>query len=113
MRPVGARGRNRRTFGAVFPVAAALVFALLAAAPSAWCATPKEALCAVCHVDEGTNAPEPVRATRTHEGREFHFCSERCASVFEKNPSRYLGAPATAPVDTANVLFPRLSTAPT
>ena len=110
MRVLGARG-GHRAFAAWISAAAAVV-AAFAAAP-AWCATPEEALCAVCHVDEGTNHPEPVRATRTHEGREFHFCSERCAGIFEKNPARYRSVPATAPVDTANVHFPRLSTAPT
>ena len=111
MRATETRGGNRRAFVAWFAAAAVLVITL--AAPPVRCAPPQEALCPVCHVDEGTNHPEPVKATRTHEGREFHFCSERCAGIFEKNPSRYRSVPAAAPVDTANVLFPRFSTAPT
>ena len=76
--------------------------------------TPATALCLVCHVEEGTNTPETVRATRRHEGVEYHFCSERCASRFEKDPAKYIAA-APAPDSTAagGMLFPRFSTAPT
>jgi YHS domain-containing protein len=101
--------RNRRHAAAALVLAVTM---LLAASP-AMASAPAEALCPVCHVDEGTTAPEPVRASRTHEGKEFHFCSERCAKVFEGNPARYRSVVPPAPVDTASVLFPRLSTAPT
>jgi YHS domain-containing protein len=107
--------RNRGLADRLHAACVALVLAatLILAASPAMASTPAEALCPVCHVDEGTTAAEPVRASRTHEGREFHFCSERCAKEFERNPARYRSAASTAPVDTASVLFPRLSTAPT
>lgn len=76
-------------------MALGLCFALVAgSAVDAFAAAgrPEAAICLVCHVEEGTNAAEPVRATRTHEGREYHFCSDRCADRFEKDPARYLAA---------------------
>ena len=77
---------------------AGLILALfLVAAPA--CAdteAPERALCVVCQVDEGATAPEPVRATRTHGEHTIHFCSERCARIFEKDPHKYLEALAAA-----------------
>ena len=55
----------------------------------------REALCVVCQVKEGATAVEPVRAVRTHEGREFAFCSEKCAEEFDTDPAAY--APPTLP----------------
>jgi len=52
----------------------------------------ERALCVVCQVDEGGTVAEPVRATRKHGDRVVHFCSDRCARIFEKDPHRYLAA---------------------
>lgn len=53
-------------------------------------ATPERALCRVCHVREGTNEEEPVRAVRTHAGIEYGFCTEKCAEAFDADPEAYL-----------------------
>jgi thiol-disulfide isomerase/thioredoxin len=62
-------------------------------------AAAKRALCLVCHVKEGATEEEVVKATRTHAGVEYGFCSERCAAEFEADPAAYVPAayPAPAP----------------
>lgn len=50
----------------------------------------REAVCIVCAVREGTTHAEPVRATRTHDGREYAFCSERCAREFAADPAAFV-----------------------
>ena len=74
---------------------AGLILALFLCAAPAFADT-ERALCVVCQVDEGAIAPEPVRATRTHGEHTIHFCSERCARIFEKDPHKYLEALAAA-----------------
>lgn len=69
-----------------------LALSLFAAPAIADTEAPERALCVVCQVDEGATVPEPVRATRTHGEHTIHFCSERCARVFEKDPHKYLEA---------------------
>ncbi|HKQ19577.1 MAG TPA: hypothetical protein VJW75_07495, partial [Candidatus Eisenbacteria bacterium] len=66
---------------------AGLILALFLVVAPAFADTeaPERALCVVCQVDEGAIAPEPVRATRTHGEHTIHFCSERCARIFEKD----------------------------
>ncbi|MCF3931825.1 heavy metal translocating P-type ATPase [Acuticoccus sp. M5D2P5] len=47
--------------------------------------------------------PEGGGPTRAHDGRTFHFCSERCAETFAAEPTRYLepgAAPAEPPAGT-------------
>lgn len=55
-------------------------------------------------------APERAATTRTHRGAVLHFCSNDCATTFDRNPTRYLtpaspttGVPpgGTAPVRLA------------
>jgi len=53
-------------------------------------AAPEKALCLVCKVTEGATEEEPVKAVRTHEGKEYGFCSEKCAKAFEADPAAYL-----------------------
>lgn len=53
-------------------------------------AAPKTALCLVCKVKHGEAAEEPVRAVRTHEGKEYGFCSEKCAEAFDADPAAYV-----------------------
>lgn len=64
-------------------------------APLVVAAAAREAICHVCRVREGTTHPEPVRATRTHEGVEYGFCAERCAREFAADPAAFL--PPTFP----------------
>ncbi len=109
-------------------VLAAALPALLAASGAAGASEPAgmvepaaEALCSVCFVEEGTTGPEGVRATRSHGGVEYRFCSDRCAEKFEKEPSRYIEALTGHEADAAvtdsppisGMVFPRTSTAPT
>jgi thiol-disulfide isomerase/thioredoxin len=47
-------------------------------------------LCMVCAVLHGEAEDEPVRAKHTHEGKEYGFCSEKCAKAFAEDPLAYL-----------------------
>ena len=67
-----------------------LLLPILAAFAPAPDAAPAKALCIVCAVTGGESEPEPVRATRTHAGKEYGFCSEKCAKAFEADPAAYL-----------------------
>lgn len=71
---------------AIVTLALGLGLATLAAHPAA----AREALCLVCQVKEGATHLEPVRATRTHEGAEYGFCSESCAEEFMTDPLAYV-----------------------
>ena len=53
-------------------------------------AAPESALCLVCKVTEGATEEEPVKAVRTYEGKEYFFCSEKCAKAFTADPAAYL-----------------------
>ena len=53
-------------------------------------AAPSKALCLVCKVTEGATEEEPVKAVRTYEGKEYGFCSEKCAKAFTADPAAYL-----------------------
>ncbi len=53
-------------------------------------AAPEMAICLVCAVAHGESEPEPVKAVRTHEGKVYGFCSEKCAKEFEADPAAYL-----------------------
>lgn len=58
-------------------------------------AAPEKALCLVCKVTEGATEEEPVKAVRTYEGKEYFFCSEKCAKAFTADPAAYV--PPTFP----------------
>ncbi len=47
-------------------------------------------VCMVCKVKHGEAEPEPVKATRTHDGESYGFCSEDCAREFASDPLAYL-----------------------
>ena len=47
-------------------------------------------LCMVCQVKHGEAELEPVKATRTHDGKSYGFCSEKCAEDFAADPIAYL-----------------------
>jgi thiol-disulfide isomerase/thioredoxin len=59
----------------------------------------RKEVCLVCKVKEGANEPEVAKAFRTHEGKEYGFCSEKCAQAFEAEPAAYVPAeyPKPAP----------------
>lgn len=46
--------------------------------------------CLVCAVLHGEAEDEPVRAKRTHEGKEYGFCSAKCAQEFAADPEAFL-----------------------
>ena len=67
----------------------------------------KMAICRVCVVNHGEGEPEAVKATRTYQGKEYGFCSDKCAKTFDADPAAYLepefprAAPAFALSDLA------------
>jgi peroxiredoxin len=63
---------------------------LPAHAPAAAREEAKEAICHVCRVMSGETHAEPVRATRTHEGAEYGFCSADCAKQFDLDPAAFV-----------------------
>ncbi len=103
----GARGRARLALALVAAAALGGIGPATSAAP-AWAAesTAREALCVVCAAKEGATEPEPVRATRTYEGREYGFCSAACAKAFDADPAAYVPPelPRPAPGFTVRAL---------
>lgn len=57
--------------------------------PSLTHAARKE-VCLVCKVKEGAAELEIAKAFRTHEGKEYGFCSEKCAQAFDAEPAAYV-----------------------
>ncbi len=57
-----------------------------------------KAICLVCKVTSGEVEEEPVQAVRTHAGKEYGFCSEKCAKAFEADPAAYLPPSFPRPV---------------
>jgi peroxiredoxin len=80
---------------------------MLAAVSAPLAAAAKVAICRVCVVDHGEGEPEAVKATRTYQGKEYAFCSEKCAKTFDADPAAYVepefprAAPAFALTDLA------------
>ena len=70
--------------------AALLLVAGVLALPGAAAAAPAKGTCLVCKVTNGEAEEEPIRAHRTHEGREYDFCSEKCARAFTADPAAYV-----------------------
>ena len=77
------------------------------AAPYGVWATPTIAVCPVCRVTKGETEEEPIKAVRTYAGKEYGFCSEKCAKTFMADPAAYVPpvfpreAPAFSLVDLA------------
>ena len=55
----------------------------------------KQGICVVCQVRSGESEPEDIKATRTHEGKEYGFCSLKCAQAFDADPAAFV--PPTLP----------------
>jgi thiol-disulfide isomerase/thioredoxin len=47
-------------------------------------------MCLVCQVLHGETEPEPFKAMRTYQGREYGFCSEKCAKAFDADPAGFV-----------------------
>ena len=58
-------------------------------------AAPAKAACLVCKVMKGEAEEEPVKATRAYEGKEYGFCSAKCAQTFMADPAAFV--PPTVP----------------
>jgi peroxiredoxin/YHS domain-containing protein len=50
----------------------------------------KKAMCLVCQVKHGEAEEELVKAVRTHAGKVYGFCSEKCAKEFAVDPAAYV-----------------------
>ena len=53
-------------------------------------AAPEKTTCLVWKVTKGEAEAEPVKAIRTYEGKEYGFCSEKCAKAFAADPAAYV-----------------------
>lgn len=76
-----------RTLGVALAALMVMAGALGLAAPAT---AAKMAMCRVCVVNHGEGAPEEVKATRTHQDKEYGFCSEKCAQLFDADPAAYV-----------------------
>jgi len=68
--------------------ASLLLLGVMATGPAL--AAPKQAVCVVCQLHSGEAELEDVKATRTHEGREYGFCSLKCAKTFDADPAAFV-----------------------
>lgn len=76
--------------GTWISIAAALLAFAGTASETVATEAPSKGLCLVCQVTSGEAEEEPVRATWIHEGKEYGFCSEKCARAFEADPIAYV-----------------------
>lgn len=60
------------------------------AVPQETAAASDKAACLVCKVTKGETGEEEVKALRAHDGKQYGFCSEKCAKAFEVDPAAYL-----------------------
>lgn len=68
---------------------AAILAASLLGAAAAAVADPGPEVCRTCAIRGSGHGPEKVAATRSHEGREYAFCSVACAEAFDAFPEGY------------------------
>jgi peroxiredoxin/YHS domain-containing protein len=80
-------------------IAQALLGVVLLVGPAAGeaLAAPQKAVCLVCKVTGGETEEEEVKAVRTWQGKEYGFCSEKCAATFAADPAAYV--PSDSPWD--------------
>jgi thiol-disulfide isomerase/thioredoxin len=64
---------------------------------------PERAVCRVCEVRGAGHGAEKVVATRPFEGRDYPFCSEKCAEAFDGFPDGYAVHPVPRPAPEAVV----------
>ncbi len=50
---------------------------------------PEKAICRACEVRGADHGAENVVASRTYEGKDYHFCSQQCAEAFDGFPAGY------------------------
>lgn len=66
-------------------------------------ATPDKAICRTCQVRGATHGEEDVVASRYHDGRDYHFCSDDCAKAFDAFPAAYAVRPVPRSAPTLAV----------
>jgi peroxiredoxin/YHS domain-containing protein len=67
-----------------------IIATMIGLAHQALAQQPKEAICAVCRVHEGTSEPEKVVASSEYQGAMHYFCSKKCKETFDSDPEAYL-----------------------
>ena len=85
---------------------AALAAPAMAASPSLTVKVddaPKNAVCVVCRVKDGSTHEEPVKAVRIRDGKVYTFCQQACAEAFDADPAAYMPSalPRPAPALSA------------
>ncbi len=63
---------------------------MIALTPAVYAQLPKEAICAVCRITEGTTKPEKVTASSIFQGATYFFCAKKCKEEFDADPVAYL-----------------------
>ena len=53
-------------------------------------AAAEKGVCPVCKVSRGEEDEEPIKAVRMYDGKQYGFCSEKCAKAFAADPAAYL-----------------------
>lgn len=86
-----------RTVHAVRATLIAVVLAMLAAGAGYAGDAPKKAVCRACEVRGAGHGEEKVVASRTYEGRDYHFCAQACAEAFDGFPRAYAVLPLPRP----------------
>ncbi|HMB70527.1 MAG TPA: redoxin domain-containing protein [bacterium] len=79
----------------------ALALLLIAAAGPARAEAPEKAVCRVCEMRGAMHGAEKVAASRTYEGKDYHFCSDKCAEAFDAFPAGYAVHPLPRPAPQA------------
>jgi peroxiredoxin/YHS domain-containing protein len=90
---------------ALFPrVMAGLLLMAGAASAEPAIAAVKKAVCVVCYVTKGETEQEEVKAARTHDAKEYAFCSEKCAKAFDADPAAYAPPAFPRPAPTFSLM---------
>jgi peroxiredoxin len=64
--------------------------AMIAIAAPIYAQLPKEAICTVCRITEGTSKPEKMMASSVYQGVAYYFCAQKCKEEFDADPVAYL-----------------------
>ncbi len=83
------------------------LLATVSGAGAGWAfAAEKKAMCLVCVVSHGEAEEEEVKAVRPYGGKEYGFCSEKCAKAFDADPAAYIppSLPRPAPAFSLKAL---------
>lgn len=76
---------------------ATMLLVLAAGTRVAGADAPETAVCRACDVRGAAHGEEKVVASREHEGKTYHFCSEQCGEAFDAFPAAYALHPIPRP----------------